>query len=41
VRGVLTAIFWIEPPPVTHRIFATVSEAKSWAGKLAVTKAEA
>jgi hypothetical protein len=31
VRGVLTAIFWIEPLGVTHDVFATLIEARSWA----------
>jgi hypothetical protein len=31
VRGVLTAIFWIEAPPVPHQIFETSIEAASWA----------
>ena len=31
VRGVLTAIFWIEPPPVPHKIFGTTGEATTWA----------
>jgi hypothetical protein len=31
VRGMLTAIFWLEPLPVTHQVFATLSEARSWA----------
>lgn len=31
VRGVLTAIFWLEPPPVKHQVFANESDAKAWA----------
>jgi len=31
VRGVLTAIFWVEPPPVAHQVFASASEARAWA----------
>jgi hypothetical protein len=31
VRGVLTAIFWLEAPPVPHQVFATAKEAIAWA----------
>jgi hypothetical protein len=31
VRGVATAIFWIEPPRVPHRVLATPREAETWA----------
>jgi hypothetical protein len=31
VRGVLTAIFWIEAPPVPHQIFGSLAEAAIWA----------
>jgi hypothetical protein len=31
LRGVLTAIFWIEAPPVPHLIFGTATEAATWA----------
>lgn len=30
VRGVLTAIMWISPLPVPHRIFAKMEEAREW-----------
>jgi hypothetical protein len=33
-RGVVTAIFWIAPPPVPYRFFATRVEAAEWAGSL-------
>jgi hypothetical protein len=31
VRGVLTAIFWIEPPPVPYEVFGSRNEAIAWA----------
>jgi hypothetical protein len=31
IRGVLTALFWIEAPPVPHQIFATNAGAAAWA----------
>jgi hypothetical protein len=31
VRGIATAIFWIEPPRVPHRVSPTTSEAEAWA----------
>jgi hypothetical protein len=33
-RGVVTAIFWVSPPPVAHRFFATRAEATPWAQSL-------
>jgi hypothetical protein len=39
VRGMLTAILWLEPLPVTHQVFATLSEARSWARWQAGSKA--
>jgi hypothetical protein len=33
-RGMVTAIFWITPPPVTYRIVATRPEAIAWADSL-------
>jgi hypothetical protein len=34
VRGVATAIFWLEPPRVPHRVHATAGEADAWARSL-------
>jgi hypothetical protein len=34
VRGVVTAIFWIAPPEVPHRVFSLRSEAVDWARSL-------
>jgi hypothetical protein len=31
VRGVATAIFWLEPPRVAHDVFSTTREAEAWA----------
>jgi hypothetical protein len=31
VRGIVTAIFWVAPPPVPYRFFATRAEAATWA----------
>ncbi len=31
VRGIVTAIFWVSPPPMPYRFFATRAEAASWA----------
>jgi hypothetical protein len=36
-RGMVTAIFWVAPPPVPHRLFATRKEALEWAGSLVDT----
>jgi hypothetical protein len=33
-RGIVTALFWVAPPPVPHRIFATRAEADAWAESL-------
>jgi hypothetical protein len=33
-RGNVTAIFWIAPPPVPHRLFTTPTEATEWADSL-------
>ncbi len=33
-RGVVTAIFWVSPPPVAHRFFTTRAEATPWAQSL-------
>ena len=30
VRGVLTAIMWLTPLPVPHRIFADIEDARTW-----------
>ena len=30
VRGLLTAIFWLSPPPFPYKIFDTVEHAKAW-----------
>ncbi len=34
VRGIVTAIFWISPPPVPYRFFTTRAEAANWAQSL-------
>jgi hypothetical protein len=34
VRGVVTAIFWVSPPPIPSKIFSTQSEAAEWAQSL-------
>lgn len=34
VRGIVTAIFWVSPPPVPYRFFTTREEAASWAESL-------
>jgi hypothetical protein len=34
MRGVVTAIFWVAPPPVPHHLFATCEEASDWADSL-------
>ncbi len=39
VRGLLTAIFWISPPPYAYKVFATKEQAKIWA-KEKLTRAE-
>jgi hypothetical protein len=31
VRGVLTAIMWLQPMPVPHAVVATMDEAERWA----------
>lgn len=31
VRGMVTAIFWVAPPPVPHRLFSARAEAIAWA----------
>jgi len=33
-RGIITAIFWIAPPPVPHRLFTARAEATEWADSL-------
>lgn len=38
VRGMLTAILWLEPLGVTHEVFATIIEARSWARPQAASK---
>lgn len=35
VRGVLTAILWMQPMPAPHSIVATLTEAEAWAQGLA------
>src|SRR5262252_2029385 len=30
VRGMLTAIFWIQPPPVPYEVFSSRDEAAAW-----------
>jgi len=30
-RGVITAVFWLSPPPAPHRTFDTTGEAMRWA----------
>ncbi len=30
VRGILTAVFWVSPPPYPHKICGTVKEAFEW-----------
>jgi hypothetical protein len=34
VRGIVTAIFWVSPPPIPSKIFSTQSEAAEWAQSL-------
>jgi hypothetical protein len=34
MRGAVTAIFWVAPPPVPHHLFATCKEASDWADSL-------
>jgi|SRR5271166_1885741 len=34
VRGVVTAVFWIAPPPVPHHLFTSRAEAIRWAESL-------
>jgi hypothetical protein len=34
-RGIVTAIFWVSPPPMPYRFFTTRAEAASWAEALA------
>jgi hypothetical protein len=34
VRGMVTAIFWVAPPPVPYRLFSTRAEAVAWAESL-------
>lgn len=41
VRGVLTAIFWLEAPPVSHQVFATAAEATAWARAACAPKVRA
>ena len=31
VRGLVTAIFWVSPPPVEHAFFSSLQEGVSWA----------
>jgi len=33
-RGIVTAIFWVSPPPMPYRFFTTRAEAASWAQTL-------
>lgn len=35
VRGILTAIFWISPPPYRHKVFGNTRAAFEWLGPLA------
>jgi len=39
VRGMLTAIFWIQPPPVPYEVFGTRNEAIAWALSSGAAKA--
>ncbi len=42
VRGVLTAILWLQPMPVAHAVVATMEEAERWANaRLAEAKSPA
>jgi hypothetical protein len=34
LRGAVTAIFWIEPPGIPHRVLRTIAEAQAWAAEL-------
>lgn len=40
VRGMLTAIFWLEPLGVTHEVLSTVAEARNWARWRAASKVQ-
>lgn len=31
VRGIVTAIYWLVPPPYPHRVFSNVPDAEAWA----------
>ena len=31
-RGVLTAVFWLSSPPIPTEVFASLLEARAWAG---------
>lgn len=31
IRGVLTAIYWLHPPPYPYKMFGALDEAKAWA----------
>lgn len=33
VKGIVTAIFWITPPPYRHEVFANVGDAVDWANR--------
>jgi hypothetical protein len=33
VRGIVTAIFWMKPPLFPNECFATIEEARAWAGQ--------
>jgi hypothetical protein len=33
-RGIVTAVFWVSPPPVAHKVFASCAEAVAWAKAL-------
>jgi hypothetical protein len=30
VRGIITAVFWISPPPFPYRVFRTPTEGREW-----------
>jgi hypothetical protein len=39
IRGVLTAIYWLHPPPYPYKMFASLDEAKTWAREMIQARA--
>lgn len=36
-RGIITAVFWLSPPPTEHRTFENVDDAMAWARSMIET----